>query len=105
MISTSAGEYSTYFSGLFKDMGIAGFTFHNHRHTFASLMQSDLGIGAITVMGMTGHSSLGMLQKYSLIIIEALEPPNPKELESTVFTSLSNGSVTIFNAHPGSGVL
>ncbi|MEK7733688.1 MAG: site-specific integrase, partial [Planctomycetota bacterium] len=57
--------YSTYFSGLFKDMGIAGFTFHNLRHTFASLMQVDLGVGAITVMGMTGHSSLGMLQKYS----------------------------------------
>ncbi len=44
-------------------MGIAGFTFHNLRHTFASLMQADLGIGAVT--GMTGHSSLGMLQKYS----------------------------------------
>ena len=58
-------RYSTYFSGLFKDMGIAGSTFHNLRHTFASLMQSDLGIGAVTVMGMTGHSSLGMLQKYS----------------------------------------
>ncbi|HJW87829.1 MAG TPA: tyrosine-type recombinase/integrase [Candidatus Brocadiaceae bacterium] len=57
--------YSTYFSGLFKDMGIAGFTFHNLRHTFASIMQSELGIGAVTVMGMTGHSSLGMLQKYS----------------------------------------
>ena len=58
-------EYSAYFSGLFKNMGIMGFTFHNLRHTFASLMQSDLGIGAVTVMGMTGHSSLGMLQKYS----------------------------------------
>ncbi|MEK6623011.1 MAG: tyrosine-type recombinase/integrase, partial [Planctomycetota bacterium] len=58
-------EYSAYFSGLFKNMGITGFTFHNLRHTFASLMQSDLGIGAVTVMGMTGHSSLGMLQKYS----------------------------------------
>ena len=34
-------------------------------NTFASIMQSDLGIGAVTVMGMTGHSSLGMLQKYS----------------------------------------
>lgn len=58
-------EYSKYFSSLFKDMGIHGFTFHNLRHTFASIMQSDLGIGAVTVMGMTGHSSLGMLQKYS----------------------------------------
>ena len=59
------GEYSKHFSDLFKDMGIHGFTFHNLRHTFASIMQSDLGIGAVTVMGMTGHSSLGMLQKYS----------------------------------------
>ncbi len=58
-------EYSKRFSGLFKDMGIQEFTFHNLRHTFASIMQSDLGIGAVTVMGMTGHSSLGMLQKYS----------------------------------------
>ena len=58
-------EHSTYFSGVFKDMGIAGFTFHNLRHSFASIMQSDLGIGAVTVMGMTGHSSLGMFQKYS----------------------------------------
>ena len=58
-------EFSKHFSGLFKDMGIHGFTFHNLRHTFASIMQSDLGIGAVTVMGMTGHSSLGMLQKYS----------------------------------------
>ncbi|HJW85456.1 MAG TPA: tyrosine-type recombinase/integrase [Candidatus Brocadiaceae bacterium] len=58
-------EYSKHFSSLFKDMGIQGFTFHNLRHTFASIMQSDLGIGAVTVMGMTGHSSLGMLQKYS----------------------------------------
>ncbi len=58
-------EYSKHFSGLFKDMGIQGFTFHNLRHTFASIMQSDLGIGAVVVQGMTGHSSLGMLQKYS----------------------------------------
>lgn len=56
-------EYSTYFSGLFKNMGIHDCTFHNLRHTFAGIMQSDLGIGA--VMGMTDHSSLGMLQKYS----------------------------------------
>ncbi len=58
-------EYSKHVSDLFKGMGIHGFTFHNLRHTFASIMQSDLGIGAVTVMGMTGHSSLGMLQKYS----------------------------------------
>ena len=57
--------YSAYFSGLFKSMGIQGFTFHNLRHTFASLMQSDLGVGAVVVQGMTGHSTLAMLQKYS----------------------------------------
>ncbi len=58
-------EYSTHFSQLFKDMGIHGFTFHNLRHTFSSLLQSNLGIGAVVVQGMTGHSSLSMLQKYS----------------------------------------
>jgi integrase len=59
------GEYSKYFSKLFKDLGIDNFTFHNLRHTFASLLQGELGIGTIVVMAMTGHSSLSMLQRYS----------------------------------------
>lgn len=58
-------RYSGYFSKLFRDLGIKNFTFHNLRHTFASILQGELGIGAIVVQGMTGHSSLGMLQKYS----------------------------------------
>ena len=58
-------RYSEHFSHLFKTLGIQGFTFHNLRHTFSSLLQSDLGVGATVVQGMTGHSSLGMLQKYS----------------------------------------
>ncbi len=58
-------EYSNYFSRLFEDMGIHGFTFHSLRHSFSSLLQSNLGIGAVVVQGMTGHSSLSMLQKYS----------------------------------------
>lgn len=58
-------DYSKHFSRLFKGLGIHGFTFHNLRHTFASLLQSELGIGAVVEQGMTGHSSLGMLQKYS----------------------------------------
>ena len=57
--------YSEYFSNLFKELGIHNFTFHNLRHTFSSLLQAELGIGAVVVQGMTGHSSLGMLQKYS----------------------------------------
>lgn len=57
--------YSNHFSKLFKGLGIQDFTFHNLRHTFASLLQSELGIGAVVVQGMTRHSSLGMLQKYS----------------------------------------
>ena len=56
---------SEYFSNLFKELGIHNFTFHNLRHTFSSLLQAELGIGAVVVQGMTGHSSLGMLQKYS----------------------------------------
>ena len=84
-------EYSKHFSGLFKDMGIHGFTFHNLRHTFASIMQSELGIGAVTVMGMTGHSSLGMLQKYSHTGLDSKKPYEP------VFTRLTRyfGFVTL----------
>ena len=59
-------EYSKHFSRLFKVIGISGFTFHNLRHTFASIMQSDLGIGAVTVMDMTGHSSLAPVYKLCL---------------------------------------
>ena len=58
-------KYSDHFSKLFKGLGIQDFTFHNLRHTFSSLLQGELGIGAVVVQGMTGHSSLGMLQKYS----------------------------------------
>jgi len=29
------------------------------------LLQGELGVGAVVVQGMTGHSSLSMLQKYS----------------------------------------
>jgi len=57
--------YSRHFSVLFKRLGIHNFTFHNLRHTFSSLLQGELGIGAVVVQGMTGHSSLSMLQKYS----------------------------------------
>ena len=63
-------EYSKHFSGLFKDMGIHGFTFHNLRHTFASIMQSELGIGAVTVMGMTGHS-LGCFKNIRIPVLIA----------------------------------
>jgi len=58
-------EYSEHFSKLFKVLGIRGATFHTLRHTFSSILQGELNIGAVTVQGMTGHSSLGMLQKYS----------------------------------------
>ena len=51
-------EYSERFSQLFKSLGIEDFTFHNLRHTFSSLLQGELGIGAVVVQGMTGHSFL-----------------------------------------------
>ena len=56
--------YSGYFSLMFKSLGIHGFTFHNLRHTFASL-QGDLGTGAVTVKDMLGHSDLSMTLRYS----------------------------------------
>ncbi|MBI2471354.1 MAG: site-specific integrase [Planctomycetes bacterium] len=64
-------EYSRHFGILFKGLGIQDFTFHNLRHSFSSLLQSELGVGAVVVQGMTGHSSLGMLQKYSHSGIDA----------------------------------
>ncbi|MDR4509619.1 MAG: tyrosine-type recombinase/integrase [Candidatus Brocadiaceae bacterium] len=57
--------YSKHFGKLFKSLGIDNFTFHNLRHTFSSIMQAELGVGAVVVQGFTGHSSLSMLQKYS----------------------------------------
>jgi integrase len=63
--NTVVVRYSDHFSTLFKSLGIHNFTFHNLRHTFSSLLQGELGIGAVVVQGMTGHSSLGMLQRYS----------------------------------------
>ncbi len=57
-------RYSEHFSQLFKGLGIQNFTFHNLRHSFSSILQG-IGIGATTVQGMTGHSSLSMLQRYS----------------------------------------
>ncbi|HHT9136440.1 MAG TPA: tyrosine-type recombinase/integrase [Candidatus Wunengus sp. YC60] len=71
IINAVVSEYSSHFSQLFKGLGILDFTFHNLRHTFASLLQGELGIGAVVVQGMTGHSSLGMLQKYSHTGIDA----------------------------------
>ena len=56
--------YSNHFARLFKELGIFNFTFHNLRHTFASL-QGDLGTGAVTVKDMLGHSDLSMTLRYS----------------------------------------
>ncbi|MEK6635427.1 MAG: tyrosine-type recombinase/integrase [Planctomycetota bacterium] len=59
-----ASKYSIHFSLLFKSLGIINFTFHNLRHTFASL-QADLGTGAIITKEMLGHTSLDMTLRYS----------------------------------------
>ncbi len=58
-------RYSEYFSALFKSLGIHDFTFHCLRHTFASIMGAELGVGATVTMSMTGHSNLSTLQRYS----------------------------------------
>ena len=60
-----SSRYSEHFSDLFKKIGIYNCTFHTLRHTFSSILQGELGIGVVVVQGMTGHSSLCMLQKYS----------------------------------------
>ena len=56
-------SYSAYFSNLFKGLGISDFTYHNLRHTFAS-MQGDLGTRAIVTKELLGHSDLSMTMQY-----------------------------------------
>ena len=62
-------KYSEHFSQLFKSLGIHNFTFHSLRRSFSSLLQTELGTGTVIVQGMTGYSSLGMLQKCPTIKI------------------------------------
>lgn len=58
--------YSRYFVKLFKRLGFRGFTFHNLRHSFASLC-GDLGTGAVITKELLGHSDLSMTLRYSHI--------------------------------------
>lgn len=64
VIHKVVASYSFYFSNLFKKLGICDFTYHSLRHTFASF-QADIGTGAVTTMGLLGHSSLDMTLRYS----------------------------------------
>ncbi|MDG6026024.1 MAG: site-specific integrase [Candidatus Brocadia sp.] len=57
-------QYSRNFSTLFKSLGIDNFTFHNLRHTFAS-MQSDTGADIVTTKELLGHSDITMTMRYS----------------------------------------
>ncbi|MCC7211401.1 MAG: site-specific integrase [Candidatus Brocadia sp.] len=57
-------QHSRHFSMLFKQLGIDNFTFHNLRHTFAS-MQSDTGADIVTTKELLGHSDITMTMRYS----------------------------------------
>lgn len=57
-------QYSNNFGTLFKQLGIHNFTFHNLRHTFASL-QSDTGTDIVTTKELLGHSDITMTLRYS----------------------------------------
>jgi len=63
-------SYSGHFSLLFKSLGISNFTFHNLRHSFASL-HGELGTGTITTKEMLGHSNLDMTLRYSHIGLDS----------------------------------
>ncbi|MGR3219753.1 MAG: tyrosine-type recombinase/integrase, partial [Candidatus Anammoxibacter sp.] len=52
------------FSKLFKSLGIENFTFHNLRHTFASLHCS-VGTDIITTQNLLGHSDVSQTMRYS----------------------------------------
>ncbi|KKO19815.1 MAG: phage integrase [Candidatus Brocadia fulgida] len=57
-------RYSKHFSALFKQLGIDNFTFHNLRHSFAS-MQSDTGADIVTTKELLGHSDITTTMRYS----------------------------------------
>lgn len=63
-------RYSEYFSKLFKELGIHDFTYHNLRHSFASL-HGDIGTGAIVTQNILGHSKVDMTLRYSHIGLES----------------------------------
>lgn len=57
--------YSKYFSEMFTRLGLHGVTFHILRHTFCSLLQADLGIGAVVTQHLLGHADLSVTSRYS----------------------------------------
>lgn len=56
--------YSTRFTTLFRQSGVADFGFHGLRHSFASL-QGDFGTGAVAIKELLGHSDLAMTTRYA----------------------------------------
>ena len=56
-------KYSTYFSRLFKAIGIKDFTFHSVRHSMASI-GCGLGTDLITTQSLLGHFSSKMSERY-----------------------------------------
>lgn len=63
-------RYSNHFSRLFKNLGIQGFTFHNLRHSFASL-QCGIGTDIVTTQSLLGHSDITQTMRYSHSQVEA----------------------------------
>ncbi len=63
-LSVLVGKYSAYFSKIFKDLGIVNFTYHNLRHTFASLHGS-IGTDIVTTQSLLGHSDISQTMRYS----------------------------------------
>ena len=57
-------KYSWHFSKLFKSLGIYDFTFHDLRHSFASL-QGSVGTDIITTQSLLGHSNVSQTMRYS----------------------------------------
>ena len=61
--------YSGRFSDLFKQFGIHSITFHNLRHTFATL-HSDVGSDIITTKELLGHSDITTTMRYRHLLIK-----------------------------------
>ena len=89
-------KYSSHFSRLFKSLGIERFTFHNLRHSFASLL-SDCGADAFTIQSFLGHASLSQTAHYTHKRMSA-KHDTIKEMEKLIMGMTEKYKITDVNS-------
>ena len=92
-------KYSSYFSKLFKKLGIDRFTYHNLRHCFTTYL-SDCGANAFTTQSLLGHASLFQTAQYTHTKMET-KRNTIKEMEKYILGITEKGKITNINSFLG----